>query len=149
MSKILEKILLAQINAHLATKPFFAKHQSGYRRSHSTTTALAKVTHDVYSNLDNRYCTVMVLIDFSLAFNCVQHRLLQTKLSEEFKFSGTACSLIKSFLENRSQNVKVGNVLSQERQLSAGTPQRSCLSALLFIACLLTAYTLRIPHVCR
>ncbi|XP_062704412.1 uncharacterized protein LOC134286758 [Aedes albopictus] len=87
MSKILEKILLAQINTHLATEPFFAKHQSGYRRSHSTTTALAKVTHDVYRNLDNGYCTVMVLIDFSLAFNCVQHRLLQTKLSEEFKFS--------------------------------------------------------------
>ncbi|KXJ70645.1 hypothetical protein RP20_CCG022859 [Aedes albopictus] len=47
MSKILEKILLAQINTHLATEPFFAKHQSAYRRSHSTTTALAKVTHDV------------------------------------------------------------------------------------------------------
>lgn len=74
----------------------------------------------------------MVLVDFSLAFNCVRHQLLQTKLAEEFGFSHAACDLVRSFLEGRSQIVKLGNELSQQRQLTAGTPQGSCLSALLF-----------------
>lgn len=132
VSKVLEKVLLAQINEHLATEPFLAKFQSGYRKCHSTTTALAKVTHDVYSSLENNQCTVMVLVDFSVAFNCVQHHLLQTKLAEEFRFSSAACDLIGSFLEGRSQVVKLGNRTSREYQLAAGTPQGSCLSALLF-----------------
>lgn len=43
-----------------------------------------------------------------------------------------ACGLISSFLEGRSQAVRLGYTLSAERDVSEGTPQGSCLSALLF-----------------
>lgn len=83
VSKVLEKILLNQITEHLDNPdaPLLARNQSGYRKGFGTTTALAKVTHDIYSNLDSNRCTVMVLVDFSLAFNCVDHRLLATATS--------------------------------------------------------------------
>lgn len=126
--------MLNQITGYLDSpgNRLLASHQSGYRRGFGTTTALAKVTHDVYSNLDNDRCTAMVLVDFSLAFNCVNHRLLKTKLSEEFRFSENACRLISSFLEERQQSVRHENVTSTVREVIDGTPQGSCLSALLF-----------------
>lgn len=134
ISKVLEKVLLAQITDFLdsADPCLLAKHQSGYRAHHSTTTALTKVVHDIYSNLDNNCCTVMVLVDFSLAFNCVRHTRLQQKLRQEFGFDESAAQLIESFLGNRSQAVKHGDGLSTDRRLFDGTPQGSCLSALLF-----------------
>lgn len=134
ISKVLEKILLDQIVLHVDVndRDFLAPNQSGYRKRYSTTTALAKVTHDIYGHFDNNQCTVMVLVDFSLAFNSVDHRKLQRKLREEFLFSDDACGLLSSFLGNRSQAVKIGDTVSSQRPMTDGTPQGSCLSALLF-----------------
>lgn len=131
---MLEKILLSQITDHLdnPNNPLLARCQSGYRKGYGTTTALAKVTHDIYENIDAGRCTVMVLVDFSLAFNCVDHHLLAVKLNEEFQFAGTACELVSSFLEQRQQLVRHGNAESAMREVTDGTPQGSCLSALLF-----------------
>lgn len=134
ISKVFEKLLLSQITEHLdnSTVPLLARHQSGYRKRHSTTTALTKVVHDVYMNLNNDLCTVMVLVDFSLAFNCVNHIILGDKLRNEFFFSQPACDLVTSFLDNRKQSVRLGDVVSGEKDVLDGTPQGSCLSALLF-----------------
>lgn len=133
ISKVLEKILLSQITAYLdQNPPLLAANQSGYRRGFSTTTALAKVSHDILSGFDAGHCTVMVLVDFSLAFNCVNHHILERKLDDEFSFSNSARELIASFLRERSQSVRVGSLLSTERETHEGTPQGSCLSALLF-----------------
>lgn len=134
LSKVLEKVLLSQISEHLnaAEPPLLAQNQSGYRKGYSTTTALTKVVHDVYSNMDENHCTVMVLVDFSLAFNCVDHRMLNSKLRDEFRFSRAACDLIASYLSGRSQVVRLGSAESAAMELSDGTPQGSCLSALLF-----------------
>lgn len=134
VSKVLEKILLSQISDHLDSPlaPLLARNQSGYRKGFSTTTALTKVVHDVYDNFGSNRCTVMVLVDFSLAFNCVDHRLLRTKLSEEFRFSRSACELVSTFLGQRRQTVRVGDKRSDVLEVADGTPQGSCLSALLF-----------------
>lgn len=134
ISKILEKILLGQITEHInnPTSPLLARFQSGYRKGYSTTTALGKVVHDIYDGFSRNHCTVMVLVDFSLAFNCVNHRILKAKLRDEFRFSQAACSLISSFLERRRQSVRMHDGMSEERDVVDGTPQGSCLSALLF-----------------
>lgn len=124
----------SQIVGHVEAddRRLLASNQSGYRKGHSTTTALAKVTHDIYDHFDNEQCTVVVLVDFSLAFNCVDHRKLQRKLREEFSFTDNACDLISFFLDHRTQAVRIGNVMSSQRSVIDGTPQGSCLSALLF-----------------
>ena len=130
---MLEKILLFQVSEYLkeSEPPLLAAYQSGYRKG-CTNTALAKVTHDVYANLDNGRCTVMVLVDFSLAFNCVKHRILEDKLRREFNFSPSAVNLISSYLDGRSQVVRVGDQYSTELPVADGTPQGSCLSAMMF-----------------
>ncbi|XP_038117052.1 uncharacterized protein LOC119769207 [Culex quinquefasciatus] len=125
VSKVLEKILLNQITEHLdnPNNRLLARNQSGYRKGYGTTTALAKVTHDIYGNLDAGRCTAMVLVDFSLAFNCVDHHLLAAKLNREFQFSGPACELVSSFLRGRKQSVRHGSALSAVREVTDGTPQ--------------------------
>lgn len=144
LSKIFEKVLLDQITEYLDNHQpdLLAKHQSGYRKRYSTTTALTKVSHDIYNNLDGSRCTVMVLVDLSLAFNCVKHQKLDTKLKEEFGFCPAACDLVTSYLEHRTQMVKIGGRMSAEKMLTDGTPQGSCLSALLF-----TLYINSMPNV--
>lgn len=134
ISKVLEKIMLDQITDHIdnSNAPLLAKYQSGYRKGYSTTTAMAKIVHDIYSNFDDNRCTVMVLVDFSLAFNCVNHRILEIKLREEFQFSQAACDLVSSFLAQRKQAVRLGSTVSAEHDVLDGTPQGSSLSALLF-----------------
>lgn len=124
VSKVVEKVLLSQITEHLdaADPPLLAPNQSGYRRGYSTTTALTKEVHDLYSNLDENRCTVMVLVDFSLAFNCVDHRLLRNKLRDEFRFSRAACDLIASYLSDRSQVVRLGS--PRERRVSSDASHR-------------------------
>lgn len=146
MSKILENILLDQITAHLETSEshLLAKHQSGYRKHHSTTTGLVNVTHDVINSFDDGRCTVMVLVELSVAFNCVKHDLLRMKLRNEFGFLESACSLISSFLGQRSQTVELNGTLPVSRSLTDGTPQGSCLSALLF-----SLYINSLPNVLR
>lgn len=119
-------MILLTIRIRLA---LLARYQSGY----STTTALTKVVQDIYGGFGNNHCTVMVLVNFSLVFSCVNHRILVAKLRDDFHFSQAACNLILFFLERRKQIVRLGEVKSKkERDASGGTPQGSCLSALLF-----------------
>lgn len=56
------------------SRTFTYCHQPIWISKTSTSTALSKVTHDIYANLDNGRCTLLVLVDFSLAFNCVKHQ---------------------------------------------------------------------------
>ncbi|KXJ80076.1 hypothetical protein RP20_CCG026802 [Aedes albopictus] len=86
----------------------------------------------------------MVLVDLSLAFNCVNHQKLDRKLQEEFGFCDAARDLVASYLTNRTQLVNMGSKKSAKRILADGTPQGSCLSALLF-----TLYINNMPEVLR
>ena len=57
--------------------------QSAYRRHHSTETALLKVLADIYGAIDRQQVTLLGLLDFSAAFDCVDHILLR-RLRHEF-----------------------------------------------------------------
>jgi hypothetical protein len=47
--------------------------QSAYRRRHSTATALLKITNDIYEGFDNQQSTILVALDQSAAFDCIDH----------------------------------------------------------------------------
>jgi len=54
--------------------------QSGFRKNHSTETALIKIIDDLLFNLDKDGVTGVVLIDYRKAFDMVDHELLLKKL---------------------------------------------------------------------
>ena len=72
-----------------------------------------------------------MLMDLSKAFDCLPHRLLLRKLYN-CGVSLEACQLIRSYLTNRAQRMKIGTCRSDWLVINKGVPQGSILGPLLF-----------------
>jgi hypothetical protein len=91
--------------------------------------------------------TVLLLLDFSKAFDNIVHSFLCSKLSSLFRFHGTAVELIRSYLSDRYQCVYVDGKISDLVLVARGVVQSSVLEPLLF-SLFITDITSRISH-CR
>lgn len=131
LSKILEAAVHKQVSSFIFDNNLLSPFQSGFRPGHSTTTALLKVIEDVREGMENKLVTVLVLIDFSNAFNMVNHDILLTAL-QYYKFSSTVLYWFSSYLQGRQQAVRVDRTFSDWCNLTNGVPQGGILSPLLF-----------------
>jgi hypothetical protein len=68
--------------------------QSGFRRHHSTAAAVLKVTEDIWLSMVDGQVTVLLLLDFSQAFDIVVHELLLCKLQNALNYSVGAGMLV-------------------------------------------------------
>lgn len=131
ISKILEKIVLEQLHSYLSKENILPICQSGFRPAHSTATALLQVTDDIFRANDNNQITCLILLDFSKAFDTVNHNVLCNKL-KFFGLGDTAILFFKHYLIDRSQRVTVNGRYSNYALISSGVPQGSILGPLLF-----------------
>jgi hypothetical protein len=76
ISKGIEIIMRRQITEYVEQKGLLSSHQSGFRLKHSTTTALLKVSNDVIRASKEKLVSLLILLDFSKAFDSVDHSLL-------------------------------------------------------------------------
>ena len=132
ISKIMEKCVFSQIFNHLENHNLLIPNQSAYRKNHSCETALIKIYNDVLSTLDSSTNVVVALLDFSAAFDTINHEILYKKLNNHFGIRGTALKWIKSFLSERLVKVKINQSFSSGRLWKHGVPQGSVLGPLLF-----------------
>ena len=100
-------------------------------KGHSCTTALLNMTKDWRVNLDEGKTVAVVAVDLSKAFDSVNHKLLIAKL-EAYGFGVEALQLMRNYLSDRRQRVKIDGTYSNWRTVKAGLPQGTILGPLLF-----------------
>lgn len=83
------------------------------------------------SRLEDGTLVLSLYVDFSKAFDTINHALLIRKL-EHYGISGNAGALMKSYLKHRTQIVAINDSLSTPLQVSHGVPQGSILGPFLF-----------------
>ena len=132
ISKLLEKVVADQLTSHMSQHNISDKFQSGFRKHHSTESALLRVSNDIMMSSDCGECSVLVLLDLSAAFDTVSHSILLERLREWVGLSGTALDWFNSYLSERTFSVAVGPFKSDTAPLSCGVPQGSVLGPLLF-----------------
>src|SRR6476619_1388837 len=134
VGKIIERVCLARLLPHVASTGNFSPLQSDYRKRHSTETALLKILDDLYKIIHSKSAAVLIALNLSAAFDTIDHNVLLDRLKSTFGISGSAMSWLQSYLNSRSQFVKVGTEQSQESTVTIGVPQGSVLGPFLFSA---------------
>lgn len=130
-SKLHERLLHHQIVKYLDDNNILDPRQSGFRKGFSTQSALVRLADDVRKAIDDRKLTILILFDFSKAFDTIPHLRLLEKL-KTIGFSSSALKLIHSYLSGRKQVVVDGNSFSSTLNTTCGVPQGSVLGPLLF-----------------
>jgi hypothetical protein len=133
ISKLLERVVLNQLNEHLSSNDLHCPVQSGYRPHHSCETLLVRMTDDINKEIQCGNIVLVVLLDLSAAFDTIDHEILLEKLLTDYNISGKALGWMKSYLEDRYFCVKIDDTISSLLELLFGVPQGSLLGPILFI----------------
>ena len=109
IAKILEKLVLSQVSSYLNSHNLHNTCQSAYRPGHSTETALLKVVNDLFLSLDEGNISVLALLDFSLAFDTIDHPIHIRRLHTDFVFTDSVFQWFSSYLTGRTHYVSLSN----------------------------------------
>ena len=77
----MEKIVFDQIHCYFTVNKLTTDFQHAYREGHSTSTALTQMTDDWLREIDDKIIVGAGLLDFSAAFDIINHSLLLESLS--------------------------------------------------------------------
>ena len=130
--KIFEKIIEFQLRAFMEYAEQLTKSQHGYRENHSCDSMIISFLQEVSDSLRNDDVAVIILLDCSKAFDSISRPLLLKKL-EKYGIREGALELIRSYLVDRTQRVKVGTTYSDFLPCHTGVPQGSILGPVLYI----------------
>jgi hypothetical protein len=83
-----------QMVNYVSRNSLISSFQSGFRPGHSTATAIARVSDDFRLNMESNQPTILVLLDFSKAFDSVCHGWFILRLRQRYGFHATAAALV-------------------------------------------------------
>ena len=102
LSKVFERVVFNQLYYFLEKYSLLNGSQYGFRAKMSTSLAVMDQLKYVYENLDSGATVISLFLDFSKAFDCIDHTILLGKL---YRYG--VCDIIldwfQSYLSNRNQ----------------------------------------------
>ena len=130
--KLLEKIIHAQLYNYLEENNLLSKNQFGFRKNLSTGLAIFDVLKQLYANWNERNYTGCVFVDFSRAFDTIDHNILSEKL-KMYGLDDMSQKFMLEYMASRKQTTTVNGFSSSQAQVTYGTAQGSILGPLIFI----------------
>ena len=103
-SKVLERLMYDRIMEFVKENDVLYNMQFGFRKGQSTAVAIMLLTARISNSLYNGEYVLGVFLDFSKAFDTVNHEILLRKLYC-YSIRGIAYDWLKSYLSHRSQYV--------------------------------------------
>ena len=125
LGKLLEKSAVVSFSHHIKDNNLDQLLQSAYKEFHCVETALLVVFDDVLHAIDDRKHILMALLDYSAAFDTIDHGILFNRLHHDYGLSGSALEWLRSYFTGRHQAVSIGGSLSEMHELEFGIPQGS------------------------
>lgn len=132
VEKILETIVVSQISNFLEKFEIIDPRQFGFQKRKNINQLLGGFADCLNHNLSRGIHSLVLFLDFSKAFDTLPHDKLLDAL-EKCGIRGSCLELFKSYLSNRLFRVKIGDSLSEPKEVRCGVPQGSKLGPLLFI----------------
>ena len=130
LCKLYEKIIRDRILFQILNK--ISEHQHGFCFGKSCTSNLLESLDTIYSILSTEGECDVIYLDFSKAFDSVPHQRLLIKMAN-MGISDKYVNIVSNFLRKRQIRVKIGDVLSEPKEVLSGVPQGSVLGPLLFL----------------
>jgi hypothetical protein len=131
-NKIFETILHQRMSRFIEINNLLSKNQYGFRKGRSTTCAILNLITNILKALEKKEFALAVFLDLSKAFDCVHHPILLMKL-EMYGFRGEFLSLLRSYLDGRTQFTDINDHKSNKLFINHGVPQGSVLGPLFFL----------------
>ena len=131
LGKLFESILQKHLYEHVEENNYLPETQHAYRKFKGVLTNLTEFWSRVGVQIDNGKQMDVIFIDFSQAFDLINHQLMIHKLSE-MNVRGKFLKTLKDYLKDRTGRIKQHPEYSEEIKMENGTPQGGTISALLF-----------------
>jgi Reverse transcriptase (RNA-dependent DNA polymerase) len=132
IEKIMERCVATHLNKYLEKYNVINKFQYGFQKGKSTSDLLLSFSDFVNTKLDNNMHVLAVFIDYSKAFDTLNHLKLIRAL-ESAGIRGPMLNWFIDYLKNRYFLVRVGNTSSGLKNSKTGVPQGSILGPILYI----------------
>ena len=132
IGKLMERLVTNRLNWFLEKNLLLNNNQSGFRQGRSTQDNIIRLQDQINKFLRNEGYTVGIFLDFEKAYDMLWKPGLLVKL-KRLGINGHTLNYIKTFLTDRTFQVKVGNSLSVKSILETGIAQGSILAPLLFL----------------
>ena len=132
LCKLMERLVSNRLQWYLERHRLLSVQQCGFRKHRSTTDQCLKLQDAITRNMNRGRRVLAVFIDFERAFDMVWRDGLLLKL-KRLGLNGRMFDWIKSFLSDRTFQVRVGSSFSSIARLENGVPQGAQISPLLFL----------------